>query len=230
MTSDDASASIYQRALGARFARLDPVLQRYFGPVPAGHVGVGEGVYDVVGSRYRRLGAPLLHWAARRSVLFPEAGRHVPFVVENTPDADGALHGARWFGFPCRVRVMRDVIRVDDDELVERLGSRGGLEVRLRPVIRDGGMLLRSRSLALRLRGVRIALPPVARVEVHETRDPSDAGRQRVDVRLRMLLLGEVFRYSGSFVYRIVPAGDSAATVSPALPTLSMWLTENSPT
>ncbi|MFJ6679277.1 hypothetical protein ACIQLK_09135 [Microbacterium sp. NPDC091382] len=54
-------------------------------------------------------------------------------------------------------------------------------------------------------------------------------GRQRVDVRLGMLLLGEVFRYPGSFSYRIVRGDDSGSGVSAALPTLSMWLTQNSP-
>ena len=48
-------------------------------------------------------------------------------------------------------------------------------------------------------------------------------------VGFRLPLLGEVFRYSGTFVYRIVPERDTVPVVSPALPTLSMWLTQNSP-
>lgn len=224
-----AAASVYQRALGDSFAELSPVMQRYFGPIPAGHVGVGEGVYEVVGSRYRRLAAPLLRWSARHDVLFGEAGRNVRFVVENRPLPDGGLRGTRWFGFPGSVRVMRDTIHADGAGLLERLGRRGGLEVGLIAQVDRGGMVLRSRSLAWRVRGGRIRLPPVAAVEVRERDDPGRSGMQRVDVRLRMPILGEVFRYTGSFSYRIVPAGDTAATVSPGLPTLSMWLTENSP-
>ncbi|CAL4859860.1 DUF4166 domain-containing protein [Microbacterium sp. MM2322] len=230
MTTDDAGApaSVYQRALGSTFAELSPALQRYFGEIPAGHVGVGEGVYDIVGSRYRRRAASLLRWSARHEVLFPEIGRDIPFVIENRP-LTGRLAGSRWFGFPGRVRVMRDTMHTAGDEIVERLGRRGGLEVRLTPRVEDGGMVLRSRGLAWRVRGIRVPLPRVAAVEVRESEDPAEAGRQRVDVRLRMLLLGEVFRYSGSFAYRIVPEDDTVAAVSPALPTLSMWLTQNSP-
>ncbi|MEW2011966.1 MULTISPECIES: DUF4166 domain-containing protein [Microbacterium] len=62
---------------------------------------------------------------------------------------------------------------------------------------------------------------------MRETEDGN--GRQRVDVRLRMPLLGEVFRYSGTFVYRILPERGTVPAVSPGLPTLSMWLTQNSP-
>jgi hypothetical protein len=224
-----AAGSVYQRALGDAFAGLSPVMQRYFGPLPAGHVGVGEGVYEVVGSRYRRLAAPLLRWSARHDVLFREAGRNVRFVVENRPLPDGGLRGTRWFGFPGSVRVMRDTIHADGAGLLERLGRRGGLEVGLVARVDRGAMVLRSRSLAWRVRGRRIRLPPVATVEVRERDDPAGGGRQRVDVRLRMPFLGEVFRYSGAFAYRIVPANGTVPTVSPALPTLSMWLTENSP-
>ncbi|WP_405375870.1 MULTISPECIES: DUF4166 domain-containing protein [unclassified Microbacterium] len=125
---------------------------------------------------------------------------------------------------------MRDTMRCRDAEIVERLGRRGGLEVRLALRIHRGGMVLRSRSLAWRVRGVRIPLPPVARVEVRERGADGSEGRQRVDVRIRMPIVGDVFVYRGSLVYRIVPATDTVPAVSETLPTLSMWLTENSPT
>ncbi|WP_413353545.1 DUF4166 domain-containing protein [Microbacterium sp. 1P06AB] len=230
MTTADggAPASVYQSALCDAFADLPPVLARYFGPIPPGHVGVGEGVYDIVGSRFGAIGWPLLRWAARHETLFPESGRRVPFVVENRPSRDG-LAGSRWFGFPRVVRVMRDSMHADGGEIVERLGRRGGLEVRLRPSVQDGGMVLRSRALAWWVRDVRVPVPPLAHVEVRENADPGDSGRQRVDVRLRMPLLGEVFRYTGSFAYRILPESDTVSGVSAAVPTLSMWLTQNSP-
>ena len=218
---------MYERAVGPGIRSLPPVLRRYFGPVPEGHVGVGEGVYEIVGSRYRRTAGALLRWSARHDVLFPESGRDIPFVVENRAAADGTLRGTRWFGFPRATRVMRDTMHVDGGEIVQRLGRRGGLEVRLAPCASTEGMLLRSRRLAWRIRGLRVPLPRIAGVEVREMEDGN--GRQRVDVRLRMPLLGEVFRYSGTFVYRIVPERDTVPVVSPALPTLSMWLTQNSP-
>ena len=221
------AASVYERAVGPGIRSLPQVLRRYFGPVPEGHVGVGEGVYEIVGSRYRRTAGALLRWSARHDVLFPESGRDIPFVVENRAAADGTLRAMRWFGFPRATRVMRDTMHVDGGEIVQRLGRRGGLEVRLAARASAEGMLLRSRRLAWRIRGLRVPLPRIAGVEVRETEDGN--GRQRVDVRLRMPLLGEVFRYSGTFVYRIVPQRGTVPAVSPALPTLSMWLTQNSP-
>ncbi|MDT3317232.1 DUF4166 domain-containing protein [Microbacterium sp. KSW4-11] len=221
------AASVYERAVGPGIRSLPPVLRRYFGPVPEGHVGVGEGVYSIVGSRYRRTAGALLRWSARHDVLFPESGRDIPFVVENRAAADGTLRGTRWFGFPRTTRVMRDTMHVDGGEIVQRLGRRGGLEVRLAARASAEGMLLRSRRLAWWIRGLRVPLPRIAGVEVRETEDGN--GRQRVDVRLRMPLLGEVFRYSGTFVYRIRPERGTVPAVSPALPTLSMWLTQNSP-
>lgn len=226
--ADDAPSSGYQRVLGDAYGDLPPVLARYFGPIPLGYVGVGEGTYDTVGSRYRLLAWPLLAWSARHDMLFPETGAQVPFLVESRPAADG-LAGSRWFAFPGRLRVMRDTMRAGDGEIIERIGRRGGLEVRLRPAVADGRMVLRCRRLAWRVGGLRVPLPRVASVTVRESADPDGGGRQRVDVRLRMPLLGEVFRYSGSFAYRIVRDDDSGSGGSPALPTLSMWLTQNSP-
>ncbi|MCM3696792.1 DUF4166 domain-containing protein [Microbacterium oleivorans] len=223
----DAALSVYERVLGAEVETLPPVLRRYFGAIPDGHVGVGEGVYSVVGSRYRRVAGALLRWSARHDVLFPEGGRDVPFVVENRIGPDGSLEGTRWFGFPRVTRVMRDTMRADRGAIVERLGRRGGLEVRLSASATPRGMVLRSRRLAWWVRGIRVPLPPLAGVEVRES--DAGGGRQGVDVRLRMPLVGEVFRYSGTFAYRIVRESDSGPAVSPGLPTLSMWLTQNSP-
>ena len=98
-----------------------------------------------------------------------ESGRDIPFVVENRAAADGTLRGTRWFGFPRVTRVMRDTMHVDGGEIVQRLGRRGGLEVRLAARASAEGMLLRSRRLAWRIRGLRVPLPRIAGVEVRET-------------------------------------------------------------
>jgi len=171
----NAPASVYQRVLGDAYGDLPPVLARYFGPLPPGHVGVGEGTYDTVGSRYRLIVWPLLVWSTRHDVLFPEAGEQVPFLVENRPLADG-LAGSRWFAFPGRLRVMRDTMRAGDGEIIERIGRRGGLEVRLRPAVADGRMVLRSGRLAWRVRGIRVPLPRVASVTVQEVRARAATG------------------------------------------------------
>jgi hypothetical protein len=51
--------------------------------------------------------------------------------------------------------------------------------------------------------GWRLPLPRFARVVVTERPDPRGDSGQRVDVRIRVPLLGEVFRYAGTFTYRV---------------------------
>lgn len=64
--------------------RLHPRLHAYFGPVPPGSVGRGEGLFDVVGTPRRWLW-PVLAWLARDGIVFPVWERAVPFTVENRP-------------------------------------------------------------------------------------------------------------------------------------------------
>lgn len=195
------SASVYQQVLGVRFSGLHPTLRRYFGEVPAGCVGRGEGRYAIAGSRWRIL-RPALRALAARDVLFPERATGVGLRVENRSDADGTLRAVRTFVFPRIERRMVDAMRVERGTLIDRLGARGGLEVALDATVRGGGLALTSRSLAWRVGALRVPLPPIARVRVTERAD--EAGRQHVDVRVRSVLLGEVFRCTGTFAYRIV--------------------------
>lgn len=199
-------ASIYQRVLAADFDRLDERLQRYFGPIPSGGVGVGRGTYDVAGLRVRAL-RPVFAWLAWRRIMFPEIGHHVPFTITNTPDASGALSAVRTFAFPARRRTMEDTMSVVDGRLIDRLGRRRGLEVELDLTVADGALRMTSERCALRIRGIRIPLPRIARVTVDE-RISARTDRQHVDVRLRIIGLGEVFRYAGSFDYTITPLAE----------------------
>lgn len=202
----DMAGSVTQRVLGDRFAGLDPRLQRYFSLPPDGMVGEGSGVYSVAGSRHRWL-RPVWSWLAWRRVLFPEFGYDVPFRVVNTPLADGSLRGERSFAFPEVERIMVDRMFVVGGCLHDRLGRRGGLEVRLALSVDGGELRMRSERLWIRLAGVRIPLPPVAVVTLREQAIESGPhGTQRVDVRIRSALLGELFRYTGEFAYDLRPA------------------------
>ncbi|WP_424449579.1 DUF4166 domain-containing protein [Microbacterium arborescens] len=200
--------SVYERALGAAFARLDPALQTYFGPIPRGSEGVGAGVYDDAGYRGPRWLRPAMTFLAWRGIMFPDRAVGVPFRITNSPEPNGALVGQRDFDFPRGRRRMVDAMTPGRrGEIVDRLGRRGELEVRLRPAVDGrGGMRLRSVGIALRVGRMRLPLPPVASVEVRERVDPGNPRRQRVEVSVRTRLLGEVFRYRGSFSYRIQPA------------------------
>ncbi|MFC5502859.1 DUF4166 domain-containing protein [Lysinimonas soli] len=200
------TGSVYQRVLGPRFAELDPSLAAYFSLPPAGHRGHGSGVYAVAGSRLR-WARPLWAFLAWRQVLFPELGRGVPFTVVNTPTADGRLTAVRSFAFPGHERVMADAMSVVDGRLHDRLGRRGGLEVELLLDVVDGGLHMTSLRQWLHLGAVRVRIPSVVHVLLAETALAPGASavpdaRQRVDVRMTAPLLGEVFRYTGDFVYR----------------------------
>jgi hypothetical protein len=190
------SDSVYERVLGADIDRLTPELRTYFSGTHG--VGVGSGVFEVAGSRLRLL-RPVLAYLAWRRILFPEYGREVPFDITNTPTADGGLDAVRTFHFPGRDRPLEDTMQVVDGRLHDFLGLRRGFEVRMALRITDGLLEMRSDRQWLHLLGIRARLPRFATVTVSESwRD----GRQHVDVRLRSPLLGEWFRYAGSFSYR----------------------------
>ena len=209
MDADDAGQSVYQHALGEDFASLDPRLQRYFGPIPRGSVGTGSGIYEVAGSRVRVL-RPLFALMARRHVLFPELGRDVPFAVTNTPGLDGSLSAVRSFEFEGRTRVMEDTMRVVNGRLVDRLGKRRGLEVTIQVTVVAGALHMESTRLAVRAGRARIPLPPLVTLHLRESIDPVIPSLQRVDVRLTAPLIGEVFRYTGTFAYAIAACGSSS--------------------
>jgi len=188
--------SVYQRVLGAEIEQLAPELRPYFSGHPG--VGVGSGVFEIAGSR-RRFLRPVLAYLAWRRILFPEFARDVPFEITNTPTANGGLDAVRTFHLPGRDRQLEDTMRVVDGRLHDFLGKRRGFEVRMALTITDGLLQMHSSRQWLHLGRARIPLPPLASVTVAESW--SD-GRQHVDVRLRSPILGEWFRYAGSFSYR----------------------------
>lgn len=190
--------SVYQRALGAEFDRLAPELRAYFAGDDGVRAGLGSGIFEVAGSPVRIL-RPVLSYLAWRRILFPEFAHNVPFDIVNTPRADGSLEAVRTFHLPGRDRPLEDTMRIVDGRLHDFLGKRGGFEVRMTLRITNGLLEMRSDRQWLHLGRLRVRFPRFATVTVSESwRD----GRQRVDVRLRSPLLGEWFRYAGSFSYR----------------------------
>lgn len=197
--SSSSGPSVYQAVLGARFTELDPRLRAYFGPIPVGAVGIGEGTFEVAGAAITLL-RPAFVVLAWRRVLFPEDEQDVPFTVRNEGEPDGTLRAVRTFRFRRRERVMLDRMHAVEGAIVDRLGRRGGLEVRLTATVIDAGLRLRSDRLAWRLAGRRIPLPPFAEVVVDER---IADGRQRVDAVVRLRGIGTAFRYRGSFTYEL---------------------------
>ena len=168
---------------------LDPHLRAYFGEIPAGSVGVGRGVFDLVGTQKRWLW-PVLWVLGRQGVVFPAWARDVPFTVFNTPE-DGSLNGRRPFHFTGGDRTMVDRI---SPRLVDHLGAAGQYSAPLAGRVVDGALHLR--STALRWRGIRLP----GRVEVVERWHDS---LQHVAVTITAPVVGRVYEYSGYFEYGI---------------------------
>lgn len=185
-------ASVYERVLGSRVSELDPRLRAYFGEIPVGSVGRGEGVYAVAGSRHRWLW-PVFALLAWRRVLFPELGHDIPFTVENRGDRTAT----RTFAFPRRTREMRDEMTVVDGSLRDRLDL---FEVELLMDVVAGSLRMRSRRQWVRLGALRLRVPAIVTISLTEQ---AEDDHQRVDVRMTAPVLGEVFRYAGIFSYAL---------------------------
>lgn len=187
--------SVYERVLGSDFDLLAPELRPYFS---GGHgVGVGRGVFELAGCKLAIL-RPVLAQLAKQRILFPEFAREVPFDIVNTPTAGGGLESLRTFHLPDRDRPLEDSMRVVDGHLHDFMGHKRGFEVRMALEITDGLLTMRSERQWVRLLGVRIRVPQLARVTVAESWLD---GRQHVDVRLTTPVIGEWFRYAGGFTY-----------------------------
>lgn len=201
-------------------ARLHPRLSTYFGAIPPGHVGRGEGVFDVVGTP-RRWFWPLLAVFARDSVMFPVWERDVPFTVENRParvrrgqavrEARVAVRAHRTFRFRSGSRTMVDAITAEPDGLVDHLGRHGRVSARLRAEVDahgpDAGALrLVSTRVTFRALGREVRLPAALSPRVTLTeRFDDEADLQRVSLVLAAPVLGTLYRYEGAFRYEIAP-------------------------
>ena len=195
--------SPYARALGERIDDLHPRLRGYFSAVPEGAVGVGEGVFQHVGTPRRRLWQ-LLRLLERRGAVAAGWEHDVPFRVENRTIASRAI-GERTFHFPRGTWVMRDAVALTPHgRVVDELGEPGLLRVCFDVEVRDGALRLTSRAVGLRLGRLRVRVPrPVAPiVRLSESFDDA-ADRQCIELTVDAPLLGRIYEYRGDFTYRI---------------------------
>lgn len=188
--------------LGQEFDKLDPGLRDYFGAIPAGHVGRGEGTFDVVGARRRWLW-PFLAVLALDGIVFPAWERQIPFTVMNRPSAGGTVIAKRLFEFPETGWVMTDQIGITPAGLADRMGRSGFLWVALVATVVNGRLVLRSTGVTVRLGRLRVPLGLLSpRLTLVERREGK---RQHISLRLHLPLLGTLYEYSGSFTYVIEP-------------------------
>ncbi len=204
--------SVYQRVLGAAFEDLDPQLRRYFGPIPAGFVGVGVGRFSEAGLRVRIL-RPVFTLLSVRGIAFAEYGVDVPFTVRNISRPHGTLHAIRTFHFPTVDRAMTDTMRLGNGRLVDRIGRRGEIEIEFVADVSGGKLLVESRRLALRIPGLRRPLPQLVKVRLEEEAGSRQDHAQHVRVSVTAPVLGQIYGYHGDLTYTVEPiAGGPAAS------------------
>lgn len=195
--------SPYARALGDRIDDLHPRLHAYFSTIPDGSVGVGEGVFDVVGTPRRWLW-PILRVLERRGVVAACWERDVPFRIENRTVASRAI-AERIFRLPRGEWTMRDAVALTrHGRVVDELGEPGLIAACFDVDVHDSGLRLTSRAVGIRLGGLRLRLPRVLSPVVRLTERFDDhSDRQQMSVTIDAPLIGRVYEYSGSFRYRI---------------------------
>lgn len=200
---DNVPQSPYLRALGERRPALHPALNTYFSPVPRGSVGIGEGVFERVGTPRRWLW-PVLRMLQGGGAVLAGWHEHVPFTIRNRTIAGRAvsvrtlhLPGGDWF--------MKDtVIARPDGSVVDRIGEPTTLAVAFDVSVDEHALALRSTAMGVRLGGLRVRIPrllaPVVRLRESAEKQ---VGRQRVELTVDAPLIGRIYEYAGTFSYRV---------------------------
>lgn len=195
--------SPYLRALGEQRPGLHPALHAYFSPVPRGSVGVGEGVFERVGTPRRWLWPALRMLQNGGAVL---AGWHeqVPFTIRNRTIAGRAV-SVRTLHLPGGDWVMKDVVTArTGGRVVDQIGEPTALAVAFDVAVDEHALILRSRAVGVRIASVRLRVPQLVApvVRLRESAE-KQAGLQRVEVTVDMPLIGRIYEYAGTFTYRV---------------------------
>lgn len=200
---------MFLTALGAEAARLRLEVLHY-AEGPGDETGIGEGVFEVAGSRWRWLGLAVRPFVGP-SLLVTRYERDVPFRLENrgrtASSGDPELHAVRDFRFRYGGQRFIDVLRpgLVPGTIQNLLGRAGRVEIRLRcEVTAEGHLVLRSDRVWFRFGRLRIRLrgPLGIRAEVENGFDEATE-RHTVRSVARNPILGTVLEYRGSFSYRL---------------------------
>jgi hypothetical protein len=202
------TAGVFERALGADFERLHPQMRRRFGVgVGAGYGCIGRGVMTEVrrGPWWTR---PFLVLGTLRNILFPEAGRDVPFRIDNFPYLDSLGRETVTFvrtmtlGPGRRRRFDATMIYSDARErVVDYLGTHQHLAVDLDlAVTDDGGLRLTSGAQRFYEGPLAFRFPMLLSGRAHLTeRFDDERDRFVIDLEVRNDVLGFLFGYRGTF-------------------------------
>ncbi len=198
--------SIYQRALGTDFHQLHPMIQRRFSlTADCGHAMVGTGTMSELwhGAAYT---LPFLYIGTWRAIMFPEAGRDVPFTIQNYAYRDAlgrqTVTWVRTFQTAKKRRFDAYMIwSVQRGCIVDYLGTHQHLAVDLQlSVAENGGLRIRSGEQRFYEGPVRFRFPMFffGTADVCEWYD-DDAGCFRISVGAANPRWGKLFGYTGSF-------------------------------
>ena len=221
MTPDPGS--MFERAMGADFARLHPRLRQRFGVSLAhGYACVGRGTM----ARIRRgpwWTVPFLQIGRIRNILVADVGVDVPFTVENYPYRDEL--GRETVTFVRHYDVGRRIARFDATMIwsarrggiVDYLGTHQHLAVDLELSVEpDGSLLLRSDAQRFYAGAIGFRFPMLfsGRAELRESYD-DEAEVYRVRLEVRNRVFGFLFGYEGEFRCEFPPATDAPARLKP---------------
>lgn len=220
--------SIFERALGADFARLHPMMCRRFGVgLDSGYACVGRGTMQHI-RRGPWWTVPFLHLGRVRNILVPRVGTDVAFTVENYPYRDPfgreTVTFVREFaitpGRPDRSsRFDATMIwAADRGRVIDYLGTHQHLAVDLDLAVDpDGGLALTTHAQRFyegRFVAFRFPMIFSGVAELHESYDDV-AQLYRIDLQVRNPVFGFLFGYSGTFTCDFPPATDAPERLKP---------------
>ena len=135
--------------------------------------------------------------ADRRRFPFFAKTNNVPFEIANSPSLGGRA-SVRKFLFARGEDSMVDFMTVENDALVDYLGTHKRYRATFAGSVSDGSLLLTSTSVATRILGAWVRLP----LHVHLT-EQWTGENQRVAVTLVAPVVGRIYEYTGSFSYEV---------------------------
>ncbi|HEY6338811.1 MAG TPA: DUF4166 domain-containing protein [Candidatus Sulfotelmatobacter sp.] len=216
--------SIYQLALGERFARLHPRIQERFGFSSRDNLAcIGTGTMETIwhGPFYTM---PFLYVGSWRRIMFPERGENVPFTIRNYAYVDEyGRETVTWIrNFSTRTPRRFDAYMIfsqQREKIVDYLGTHQHLAVDIDLSVDErGGLRLRSGAQRFYegLIGFSFPLLFSGIADVCEWFDDNDQ-RFHIEVNVTNHVWGRLFGYRGSFEveWKKGGAGEVPAEVLP---------------
>lgn len=210
---DGMRSSVFQRLLGDDFQRLCPQLQAQYGiHATSRRAFRGRGVLEEI-TRGLPYVVPFLWLGSKRNIMFHQAGRDVPFTIENYAYIDRfgreTLTWTRTFNLPAGVRRFDETMIYSEKRgcAVVYAGTHQHLAVDLfASVDAQGGLNIRTGQQRLyewRV-GIRFPLLFSGVARARQWFDPR-MNCYRIDLKILNPLWGKIFAYHGTFHGELTP-------------------------